>query len=378
MINFKDLNISNIYNGQTEASAVYLGSTKIYPDSSTTPPQPDGPEIIDGDGIMVITQQETVAGDVLFYNPNTDKLVFGRFVDTNSDYQYNDLTPIGIVTVPASHNIYGDNSCACLSLEQYRKAVCDNYDLDKDSRSKFNAILKCDLNNDFVEMYEGNYSGSISRRHSVTQSSRSNKLLYDIGYSESVNHTPSPYNDGMLNNWYLQETIEDQPNILNDFDGFTNTQLIKNLAPPENWNTVMDLTSDEILDNNLFVPPIICLVYNTIGTVAGDWYWPTLAEMIYAMSRDEDVEVSRQNIESNYGINTDNLDTLSNYFIVNNANINGSNNSTSWAIQGPDNGGWMECESSNFYSDYYIRPYIRILPNNTPVHGEVQGGEMMN
>ena len=34
MINFKDLNISNIYNGQTEVSALYLGSTKIYPQNT--------------------------------------------------------------------------------------------------------------------------------------------------------------------------------------------------------------------------------------------------------------------------------------------------------------------------------------------------------
>lgn len=53
MINFKDLNISNIYNGQTEASAVYLGSTKIYSQSTQNGEDVNGNVVYVNDRITV-------------------------------------------------------------------------------------------------------------------------------------------------------------------------------------------------------------------------------------------------------------------------------------------------------------------------------------
>ena len=53
MINFKDLNISNIYNGQTEVSAVYLGSTKIYSQSTQNGEDVNGNVVYVNDRITV-------------------------------------------------------------------------------------------------------------------------------------------------------------------------------------------------------------------------------------------------------------------------------------------------------------------------------------
>lgn len=63
----------------------------------------------------LVSQMDTIAGDVCFYNSETDSKEFYR-LDTGDDHLPVTCTPIGVVVIPASHDVYGDGSCGVIGL----------------------------------------------------------------------------------------------------------------------------------------------------------------------------------------------------------------------------------------------------------------------
>lgn len=193
MINIGNKQVSDIKLGSANIVSVYKGDELIWPVSTLT------------NGIVEITQNEAIAGDVLFYNPTTAKLVFGRFVDTGAKYSYDQLTPIGIVTVPASHNIYGDNSCGVISLKTMSLinpesgVTSDEWVGDfnevllstEDPRDPFECMILTDINNQITG------SRTTWGRYITTQGYTEDSSTICTYDTQCVNAgTPSPYNYG--------------------------------------------------------------------------------------------------------------------------------------------------------------------------------------
>lgn len=65
-----------------------------------------------------VTTDNYVAGDIAFYDSTDDKIVLVHNEDINTDtYPTDRYTPIGVVVIPNSHDVYGDGSCGVMSLK---------------------------------------------------------------------------------------------------------------------------------------------------------------------------------------------------------------------------------------------------------------------
>lgn len=58
--------------------------------------------------------------DVVFSNENGDKIITNDFTSVPDDYE-----PIGVVVIPASHDVYGTGECCVMSLNEMS---CDTPD----------------------------------------------------------------------------------------------------------------------------------------------------------------------------------------------------------------------------------------------------------
>lgn len=65
-----------------------------------------------------ISPADSVAGDYAFYDKTADKIIIIDQTKWSIDkYPSSKYTPIGVVVVPGSHNVYGDGSCGVMSLK---------------------------------------------------------------------------------------------------------------------------------------------------------------------------------------------------------------------------------------------------------------------
>lgn len=68
---------------------------------------------------------DTKAGDVLLWDKINQKKLFTSS-DNLSNYPADSYTPIGVVVIPASHNVYGDGSCGVMSLKEMNRESPDS------------------------------------------------------------------------------------------------------------------------------------------------------------------------------------------------------------------------------------------------------------
>ena len=66
-------------------------------------------------------------GDVCLYDKINDSLFFVKIQDVESDiYPSDSYTPIGVVVVPGTHNVYGTGECAVICLSDLYTKLSNN------------------------------------------------------------------------------------------------------------------------------------------------------------------------------------------------------------------------------------------------------------
>ena len=233
---------------------------------------------------------EAVAGDAVLYDEANDKLVI---VDNTKLEDYTEgYTPIGVVVVPGTHNVYEDGSCGIMSLKEMN---CDTPDSGSTS---------------YQYMYWGHYGNDISNLPNLNQVPTGNQAngiptsqtsfaiipsdkssgaqcAHDTDayyYSSSYSYAPSPYlTDGSRNPGYYQTTSpSSSSNALADFDGKGNSEILWGLATAQsNWRMASTITNNS--GDNYLPAACCCWRYHTEGTQQGDWYLPACGELGYIM-----------------------------------------------------------------------------------------------
>lgn len=280
-------NMHDIKLGTTQVNAVYVGEDKVWPILPV---------------IQEVTQAEAIAGDILFYNKNTQKLLFGRLVYGKPDYEYEDLTPIGIVTVPASHNVYGDSSCGVMSLMwmNYNTPTTGSTQ-EQDMIAGEDNMYELDIQFDYL--CTGNTSDGSSTGTAQYSSIPSDKFTNiqclhdtDVYYFNQINPNPSPYlTDGSRNIGYYQtESTSSNDIVLSYFDGIHLTQSIIDYRGYRDYNSWTPSTDSD------FHAASCCDMFYTIGTQQKDWYLPTVSELGYMVSTFSKINNTITNLLSIY------------------------------------------------------------------------------
>lgn len=231
----------------------------------------------------LIEQIDTQAGDVVFADPNSDSKVYYRLDDGN-DIIPKSFVPIGVVVIPALHDVYGTGACGVLSLKQMsdispetgttewndansRLFVGDYKDYIENDLKDFCYVGKNGIVNKEVQGINPRGEGYLPTNMMIGINNPYDTKTYY--YSSARFCSPSPYNeDGSRNPAYYQiSPPSSTENALAYFNGRENTQII---------------TSE--CDDPTIVE-VCCSLYKTEGTKQGDWYFPSIAELGYVPPR---------------------------------------------------------------------------------------------
>ena len=212
--------------------------------------------------------------DVVFANANGDKLITKNLSTVPADYE-----PIGVVVIPASHDVYGTGECGVISLIESKDMNViyntDNLGIDRQS------MVFTTNNTDNEDHYSGNSSGYLPSDDFIGRQSYVDPKAY---YDSTGSYMMSPYLGEDKNDKYIGEG---SGSVTYSFDGKERT----NILSTHNYDAVT-----------------YCLDYNTIGTQKNDWYLPTVAELGYAVVRKKSINNTLNIIKLYFGIDTMLLD----------------------------------------------------------------------
>lgn len=269
--------------------------------------------------------------DIAIYdNVNEEILMIRGWEYNDKTYPTDRYTPIGVEVIPRNH--MDDGYSRIMSLKWMR------YDTPKVGGDK--QFISWGLYNEEIENMEYkttipciNESGvndlgetqEIKRwininsgfKYFPSDSFDGNRFLpnpftngesYGITFSSSTNYLPSPYIQNMTKNpiFYTENPTIDNSSCLIDMNGKEETEKILNQIE-KNGNT--DWKTYESIENeghsNILAPAAqCCYMYSTFGTNQGDWYLPTIGELVYLLSRRGAINNTMEKINNIQGNNT--------------------------------------------------------------------------
>lgn len=265
--------------------------------------------------------EEANYADICFYDKENDNKIIVSPSEINStDYPLSRFTPIGVVAVPSSHT------------DEKRPRIISLKDMDDE-----NPDNGSNSTNGIPTIYWGNdnglevlpYKDKFPQLFELAQDS---EVSYDYGTecelpSDLETNFPNPLNS---NEWFVhtryamcspyKEDGSKEPryfdssetaNVLADFDGKSNTELI--LAEDNSISTDWQ-TAETVNKMSWYVHNAAQCTwrYHTDGTKQGDWYLPSAGELGYATVRKVSINNSINLIRNIYsssfgvGINIDN------------------------------------------------------------------------
>lgn len=270
------------------------------------------------DDIVTILERTLTAGDYVLYDKINQELICVDFSVDLSNYPSESYTPVGIVVIPTSHDVYGDGSCGIMSLKVMN---CDTPDEgiiyessgacwggNEDNISLPNLTLAPiigtgsnvgDISSTVTG--EGQYAYLPSDKFNTIQCPHDTDTYY-YSSSSSYMQAPSPYlTNGSRNPAYYQTTSPSSPeNALADFDGIENSQILWDLATAQSdWKIASSITNTA--DSGYYPAACCCWRYHTEGTSQGDWYLPAMGELGYIMPPFNKINEAIGNILTIYG-----------------------------------------------------------------------------
>ena len=241
-----------------------------------------------------ISPADSVVGDYAFYDKTADKIIIIDQTKWSVDkYPSSKYTPIGVVVVPGSHNVYGDGSCGVMSLKPMN---CDTpstggtseqymywgvYGTDISSLTNYNVVCHIGNNGNPQSTIQGTTDKAYlpSDKFDTVQYPHDTDAYYQ--YNDSDYYIPSPYlTNGERNPAYYQITSPSaSSNALADFDGVGNTEKIITQRGTKDYNS---WTPNRTTEAD-YPAASCCDMFYTEGTQQGDWYLPACGELGYIM-----------------------------------------------------------------------------------------------
>ena len=263
-----------------------------------------------------IDVSKAVACDVCLCNKSTGKLLIVEASKFSiSEYPSSNYSPVGVVVIPGNHDVYGDGSCAVISLKEMNYSTPDT-----GSTSYQNMHWGQDDGTDISNMTNYNqvcYVGSNGKVNQTVQGVTNDGYLpsdnfttvqnpYDkdtyFYFNDSDKYIPSPYNEDDTRNpaYYQTSSPSSSNNAMSDFDGVGNTKILTDLATAQsNWKTASTITNS--YDSGYYPAACCCWRYHTEGTKQGDWYLPAMGELGYIMVKLKKINQTINTLITAYG-----------------------------------------------------------------------------
>lgn len=219
----------------------------------------------------------------------------GQFIsipsNTLSNYDPTEYTPIGIVVIPASHNVYGTGEAGIMALMNGSNTAPDTGAIDSVAVKWGPATSISALTQRlYVNVVGG--SGSVNESVGVNENAQfpkdaegevANPQDPDTYYTSSgLNYAPSPFNSEGGRNPLYYSTSASSMNGLSEFSGKENTATILSKISTDAWKTAVTIANQS---NTFYPAAMVCWRFHTLGTNQGDWYLPSCGEIGYMSVR---------------------------------------------------------------------------------------------
>lgn len=304
-----------------------------------------------------VSPSESSPCDICLYDKTADKLIIVKGNLFSIDYFPADkYTPVGIVVVSGTHNVYGDGSCGVISLKSMN---CDTPSIGSTSEQFMNwGVYGINISglHDLDQVPIGNTSdgiptGSISYGYLPSDKFSGTQCAHDTdAFYYSSSYIPSPYlTDGSRNHGYYQTfPPSSSSNALADFDGIGNTEKIIAQRGTRDYNSWTPTPNSEAD----YSAASCCDMFHTEGTSQGDWYLPACGELGYIMPPFNKINDAIGKMRTAYGPSVGvELDTNFTYW----SSTEYSSNSARYVNT---NNGFV---SNNLkLNDYYVRAWLRV------------------
>lgn len=267
-------------------------------------------------GWTILQEPELLVGDCILYDIENNSILSSKAEDL-SNYSSVNYIPIGVVVVPNTHNVYGDDSAAMISLCSMDVNNPENGDSrllnsPTEDLTDINS-LKIKFGHYGIDialpyLTKGAYINNGTSQETYTVGYAANpympsdsfsnvQCLHDLDayyYNNGSSHylSPSPFlTDDSRNIEYCK--TEDPLNCFSDFNGISNTDVLTNDVYTKNqasWKT-----DDTILNQGTegySAAACCCRRYKTIGTNVGDWYLPAIGELGYMVTKFSKIQKS--------------------------------------------------------------------------------------
>lgn len=263
-----------------------------------------------------IEPSKAVAGDYCLYDKQDDKLIIVQNDKLNvDDFPLTDYTPVGVVVIPGSHDVYGTGQCGVMSIKYmncytpntggtYEQGMCWGvFGTDITTLSNLNYVPYVGTGSsvgDASSTVVGQYVNTClpSDKFNVVQCPHDTDAYYHSNLS-GYYQAPSPYlTDGTRNPAYYQTSSPSTTsNALADFDGVGNTKKIiaqRGTKDYSSWLPTYNTEAD-------YPAASCCDMFYTDGTKQGDWYLPACGELGYIMPPFNKIKQSIVALKSAYG-----------------------------------------------------------------------------
>ena len=319
--------------------------------------------------VTEIALADTKAGDVLLWDKINQKKLFTSS-DNLSSYPAESYTPIGVVVVPASHNVYSDGSCGVMSLKfmncstpatggtSEQNMYWGIYGTDISTLPNLNQapIVGTDSNVGDASSTvagESNYTYLPSDKFSAVQCPHDTDAYY-CNSNGSYDQAPSPYlTDGSRNPAYYQTTSPSSSNnCLADFDGRGNTDKIitqRGNKDYTSWKPTYNIQTD-------YPAASCCDMFYTEGTQQGDWYLPAMGELGYIMPPFNKISEAITKMRNAYGSSVGAVLSASYYY------WSSSEYSSDYARRVYTYDGSVEYGGKG--SNGYVRAFLKVSPSD--------------
>ena len=261
----------------------------------------------------------SAAADICLYDKSIRKLIIVSGSDFSAPaYPSSVYSPVGVVVVPGTHNVYGDGSCGVMSLKGMsfstpdtgstsEQEMCWGWNAKDILKPKnYNAVPSLgSMDGDVYDTIQGTKDkGCLPSDNILTGKDcpHDTDLKYYTETDSLFCYIPSPYNDDDTRNpmYYQTSSPSNTSNALSDFDGVGNTKIITDLATGQYyWKTESTITNS--YDRNYYPAACCCWRYHTDGTSQGQWYLPACGELGYIIPKFSQIQKSIRALISAYG-----------------------------------------------------------------------------
>ena len=307
------------------------------------------------------------SGDICLYKKSTQKLLIVEASKFNTtEYPSSGYSPVGVVVIPSSHNVYGDSSCGVMSLKEMNYNTPDSgstsyqymyWGQGKDISNMTNYDVVCHVGNNgsVNEAVQGttDYAYLPSDKFTTVQNPYDTDTYFK--YNDSDYYIPSPYNEDDTRNpaYYQTASPSSSSNAMSDFDGVGNTTKLINLATGQSgWKTASSITNNS--SSGYSPAACCCWRYHTEGTKQGDWYLPACGELGYIMSKFNKIQQTISTLTSAYG------SSVGVQLIESNGYWSSSEYNSNYARYVGTGNGTVYGNLKNYI--YYVRAFLRVKP----------------